>query len=74
LLPRFSKNARLGDTIPVRHSVRSTSRLLCSASSPTTMHAMSGVMCSMIPARRSIGFIVGPLRTPTLRYSGSAIT
>jgi hypothetical protein len=37
------------------------------------MQAMSGVMCSTIPARRSIGLIVGPLRTPTLRYSGSSI-
>jgi hypothetical protein len=24
-------------------------------------------MCSMIPARRSTGFIVGPLWTPTFR-------
>ena len=37
----FSKNARLGETMPVRHSVRSTSRLLWSAPSPPTMHAMS---------------------------------
>ena len=40
--------------LAVRQSVRSTSRLLWSAPSPPTMHAMSGVMFSMTRCARNI--------------------
>lgn len=36
-------------------------------SNSPTIRAMSGVMCSIIPTRTSIGLIVGPLRVPTPR-------
>ena len=52
---------------------RSTPRLLRSALNAPTMRAMSGVMCSTIPTRNSIGLIVGPLCTPTSRYSASSM-
>jgi len=43
-------------------------RLLPSALSSPTMRAKSGVIRrATIPTRRSMGLIVGPLRTPTWR-------
>jgi hypothetical protein len=61
----FARKAQLGGTRPTARSVRSTPRLIFSALNSPTTPAMSGVMCSMVPARSSIGLNV-PVVDPDL--------